>query len=142
MDRTAWQPLCAAVLAVASLSACQSNALDDEAIAREVRTLGSLSAEGEFVCKELSLGHLKPSFAAVHLDSLAKDAAKSRRKLDKPAPSMLEAEHARVMTLAQQLERALRATAQAQAGPDGQLQREQQALLALKSQFEALEARL
>lgn len=130
------------MLAVVSLSACQSGGLDEEAIAREVRTLGSLSAEGEFVCRELLLGHLKPSFTAVHLESLAKDAAKSQRKLDGPAPSMLQTQHSRAMTLAQQLEQALRATAQAQAGPDGQLQREQQALLALKSQFEALEARL
>jgi hypothetical protein len=128
----------------ASLGACQSKsqALDEEAMARRIRTLASLSAEAAFLTGELRAQHLKPSFAASHLQDLAQDAAKARQELAQPAASMLGQQHARAQALAQQLVDTLAALRRTQAGPDAQLEREQQAMLQLKSELDTLEASL
>jgi hypothetical protein len=133
-----------AILLGIALCACgqKSDVLDEEAIAREVRTLASLSAEAAFVTQELRDDHLKPSFAANHLQDLAKDADQARQKLAQPSLSMLEQYHAQAQTLAQQVVDALADVRLSQAGPESRLRDEQQAMLRLKSELDALEKNL
>jgi hypothetical protein len=120
----------------------KSEVLDEEAMARQVRTLASVSAEAAFVTQELRDDHLKPSFAASHLQDLAKDAARARQELAQPSVSMLEQYHAQAQTLAQQVVDALADIRKSQAGPAEQLRGEQQAMLRLKSELETLEKNL
>lgn len=134
----------ATAVAVLSIAGCgqQSHDLDEEALARQLRTMGSLSAETAFLCDELRAGHLKPSFVAAHLQELRKDADKAQQEVAKPAASMLAAQHVRAQALAQQLRQALHEVALAQAGPQGGLERQEQALLALKTELDTLERQL
>lgn len=134
----------AAALAALSLAGCgqRSEFLDEEALARQLRTMGSLSAETAFLCDELRAGHLKPSFVAAHLQELRKDADKAQQEIARPAASLLEEQHARAQALAQQLQQSLHEVALAQAGPQAGLERQGQALLALKTELDALEQQL
>jgi hypothetical protein len=130
-----------ALTTVTTLSGCaQHDTLDDEAIAREVRTLESLSAEGAFVCDELRAGHLKASFGYVHIDALLRDALKSRTELAKPSANMLEVQHARARRLADQLVERLQGMASLR--PAQGLQEQQQAMLRLKAELDSLEQTL
>lgn len=144
-QRVRWLAAAAvAALAALSLAGCgqRSKSLDDEALARQLRTMGSLSAETAFLCDELRAGHLKPSFVAAHLQELRKDADKAQQEVAKPAARMLEAQHARAQALARQLQQSLHEVALAQAGPQAGLERQEQALHALKTELDALEKQL
>jgi hypothetical protein len=116
--------------------------IDEETIAREVRTMESISAEAAFVCEEMLLGHLKPSFVAVHLENLTKEARKAQQEVAKPSEPLLERQHLHAQALAWRLGQSLRALAQSQFGPDERIAGEQHALLRLKSEFESLEKQL
>ena len=130
----------AALLAIAMLCGCQEHTkpLDEAALSRQVRALASLSAEAAFVTAELRAGHLQRSFAAIHLQSLAEDAAKAETEIAKPAPAQLQRQHAAAQVLARQLVQALRDIITAQAGPDERLESEGRIVLRLKSDFDAL----
>lgn len=120
----------------------KSEVLDEEAMARQVRMLASLSAEAAFVTQELRDDHLKPSFAASHLEDLAKDAVKARQELAQPSISMLERHHAQAQLLAQNVVDTLADIRRSQAGPAEQLRDEQQAMMRLKSELDTLEKTL
>jgi hypothetical protein len=138
-----WRAAGAALLALA-LGGCRQaqDTLDEEALAREVRNMASLSAEAAFLCDELRAGHLKPSFVAVHLRDLARDAAKAQQQVARPAAPLLDQQQEQAQALADRLTRSLRDMALAQAGPDERLEGEQHALLRLKTELESLEKAL
>jgi hypothetical protein len=138
-QRLRWLAAAAALAALSAAGCGRSRSLDDEALARQLRTMGSLSAETAFLCDELRAGHLKPSFVATHLQELRKDADKAQQEVAKPAAGMPEAQHARAQALVQQLQQSLHEVALAQAGPQEGLQRQEQALLALKTEIDALQ---
>src|SRR5215208_7735251 len=132
----------AAVMLVllAPLFACQgSRELDAQSMARQLRALASVSAEGAVLISELRSGHLKPAFASVHIENLAEDANKAAREIAKPAPPALQRQHAAAQALAEQLSQTLRAVMVAQTGPDAQLEKGQQTFTHLKSGFDAIE---
>jgi hypothetical protein len=137
--KLAWRVAMMLVL-FAPLCACQQGdkKLDQEAMSRQVHTLASLCAEGAFLTSELQAGHLKPSFASVHIDDLADDTNKARIEIAQPAQPALERQHAAAQALAEQLRNALRDLALAQIGADAQLEHRRQTFLHLKSEFDAI----
>jgi hypothetical protein len=103
--------LIAVVLAGVSLCACeQRSGLDQDALARQIRSLASLSAEAAFMIDEARAGHLKPSFISAHLEDLADDVANARHEIAKPAPHDLQRNQAAAQALARQLSDALKRT--------------------------------
>lgn len=131
----------AAVLVLcAPLGACErgNEQLDEAALARELRALSSLAAEGGVVARELRAGDVSPSFASVHLQDLADDTEKARSEIAKPAPSRLEPRRREAQALAERLLQALRATAMPRNGPDAQPQHREQAFRRLHDAFDAL----
>ncbi len=137
-----WACRAAAVLVLgAPLCACQrgNEQLDEAALARQLRALSSLSAEGAVLASELRAGHLSPAFASVHIEDLADDTNDARSEVAKPAPSALEPRHREAEALTEQLVQAFRATALAQNGPDARLEQREQAFRRLHDAFDALE---
>jgi len=113
--------------------------LDADGLARQVHTLSSISAEAAFFTQELRAGHLRPSFAAVHLRNLIEDTAKARQEIAKPAAGPVEDRRIAAETLALQLAQALLEIAAAHTGDHDRLAHERSIVLRLKSEFDALE---
>jgi hypothetical protein len=140
-EKPAWRAAAILVLC-APIGACGDQQLDRDAMARQLRNMASLSAEGAFVSSELRARHLKPSFVSVHIDNLAEDANTARQEIAKPAAPAVERQLAAAQALADQLTQGLRAIQRAQFGAEDQLQLGEQTLKHLKTEFEALEKTL
>jgi hypothetical protein len=131
--------LIAVLLAGAALCACgQHDRLDADTLAREVRSLASLSAEAALLIDELRAGHLEPTFVAAHLRDLRDDATMAQHEIAKPAPTGIQQRQAAAQALATDLTQALRDIAITQDGPAARLERDRQRVVQLKRTFDAL----
>jgi hypothetical protein len=128
----------AVVLAGALLGACDSNTIDEAALARQARSLSSIAAEAAFLTRELQAGHLQAAFVSVHLHNLQEDTSSAQQELAKLGTAGVELRKPQTQALAQQLAQSLHRIALAQAGPAEPLESERSTLGRLHSELDAI----